>query len=157
MTIKRKRLITASISIVLVVTVILMLRSYEQDKPLNDEPSTTNSALEFIPASEGDDNQINIPGMTGINLKAGQLKQSVDFSNPEGNPCYFQLQLFLSDNTLIWESEYIAPSEQITEITLLQQLERGIYQNCKLVYNCYSLDDKATLNSAQVTLEINAK
>lgn len=157
MTAKRKRLIMATIAIVLVVTIILMLRSCEQDKPLNDEPSTTDSALEFIPASEGDDNQINIPGMTGINLKAGQLKQSVDFSNPEGNPCYFQLQLFLSDGTLIWESEYIAPSEEITEITLLQQLERGIYQNCKLIYNCYSLDDKATLNSAQVMLEINAK
>ncbi len=154
---KHKRLIAATIVIMSVVVIILLLRLCEQDKSPNEEPSTTDSALEFIPASESDDNQIVIPGMTGINLKSGQLKQSVDFYNPEGNPCYFQLQLFLSDNSLIWESEEIAPSERITEITLSQQLDRGIYQNCKLVYNCYSLDDQAILNSAQVILDINAK
>ena len=51
----------------------------------------------------------------------------------------------------------IAPTEHIKEITLLQELERGIYRNCRLVYNCYSLDNKTQLNGSNVVLEINAQ
>lgn len=91
-----------------------------------------------------------------MNLKSGQLNQTVDFYNPAENNCYFQISLFLSDDTLIWKSDYIAPSEHITDITLHQELLKGLYPNCRLLYECYTLDAKSPLNSGEMILEINS-
>lgn len=111
--------------------------------------------LDFTPAAEN--KSIQIPAVTGIYMRAGELKQTVDFYNPKENNCYFVISLYLSDDTLIYKSDMIAPAEQIKEITLLQELKRGIYRNCRLVYNCYSLDNKTQLNGSNVVLEINAQ
>ena len=50
----------------------------------------------------------------------------------------------------------LAPAETIPEITLLQALQKGTYRNCRIVYNCYTLDSKSTLNSGDVKIEINS-
>lgn len=99
---------------------------------------------------------IIIPGVNGINLKSNQLEQKVDFYNPDKNNCYFRITLYLSDDTLIWQSNLIEPSKHITEIKLNQALQRGLYRNCRLVYDCYTLDEKSPLNGGQVKLEINS-
>lgn len=90
-------------------------------------------------------------------MRAGQLEQTVDFYNPEDNNCFFVLSLYLSDNTLIYESDMLAPGERVKNITLYQPLERGIYGNCKLVYNCFALDGETPLNGSNVVLEINSQ
>lgn len=127
--------------------------------PLSDDISQTTSTtkpLDFVPAVDASPNSITIPAVTGINLKSGQLQQKVDFNNPKGNQCYFVISIYLSDDTLVYKSDYLAPSETITEITLLQPLQKGTYKNCRIVYNCYTLDSKAALNSGDVKIEINS-
>lgn len=134
----------------------MFLRSCQCSKPPPNEKETTETnVLDFTPRNESSDSII-IPGISGMNLKSNQLEQTVDFYNPEENNCFFQISFYLSDNTLIWQSNLIKPSEHITEITLNQKLEKGLYRNCRLVYNCYTLDDKMALNSGQVKLEINS-
>lgn len=151
----KKYIIIAAVTVILLL-IFLLLRSCNCSNHPNGDSSTTESkTLDFIPNnSKGD--SIIIPAINGMNMKSEQLQQKVDFSNPEENTCYFQISLYLSDDTLLWQSEYIAPSENITDITLNQKLERGVYQNCRLVYDCFLLDDKSKLNGGEVKLEINS-
>ena len=144
--------------IVIIVIVILSLRGCNGTTPKNNNNSSNTASdkvLDFTPAPEN--KSIQIPAITGIYMRAGELKQTVDFYNPQENNCYFVISLYLSDDTLIYKSDMIAPAEHIKEITLLQELKRGIYRNCRLVYNCYSLDNKTQLNGSNVVLEINAQ
>lgn len=152
----RKKYITIVVILVFLIFLIFCLcRSCEKSPSGNtSEPEKT---LEFIPADERDSDNITIPGITGLNMKSNQLNQTVDFYNPDSNLCYFKISLYLSDDTLIYQSDYLKPSEHITEITLHQALRRGIYKNCRLVYQCYSLTDKIELNSGELKLEINAQ
>ena len=151
------------IPLLLIIVIILMLLLFKccssnrgTEPPPSDTTSTTeNKTLDFVPAGDASDS-ITIPAVTGLNLKSGQLQQKVDFYNPKENQCYFIISIYLSDDTLIYKSDYLAPAETITEITLLQTLQKGTYRNCRIVYNCYTLDNKATLNSGDVKIEINS-
>lgn len=155
---KRKQMIYILSLIALAVILLVLLRCcYGQTSPpdtIQDE--TIDKHLDFEPAAETTTNSISIPGITGINMKSGQLHQTVDLYNPKENNCYFVVSMFLSDDTLIYKSDYLAPAESLTEITLLQTLQRGTYKNCRLVYNCYTLEGKDALNSGTVIFEINS-
>lgn len=149
--------------LIVVILVLLLLLKCCNNKsntppPSGDTSQTTSTTkpLDFIPAVDASPNSITIPAVSGINLKSGQLHQKVDFYNPKENQCYFVISIYLSDDTLIYKSDYLAPAETITEITLLQTLQKGTYRNCRIVYNCYTLDNKATLNSGDVKIEINS-
>ncbi len=156
-------IIGALIIIALIIAIILLLRSCNGGIPPNTpteskQSTTSNKELDFTPAEDKDtDRRIQIPAVTGLHMRAGQLQQTVDFFNPKDNNCYFVISLYLSDDTLIYKSDMIAPGEHINDITLLQELQRGIYRNCRMVYNCYSLDSKQQLNGSDVILEINSK
>lgn len=155
---KKKKYIIALILLFVVVIMLVWLFYSCQSHKTNPTAATTTTeskSLDFTPYNNTADT-ITIPGIDGLNLKAGQLNQLVDFCNPSQNKCYFQISLFLSDGTLMWKSDYIAPSEEISEITLFKELQRGLYKNCRLVYDCYSLNDKSQLNSGEVKLEINS-
>lgn len=146
------------IIVVAIIVLILSLRCCNSETPTDsasDQTAAESKGLDFTPAN-GEGKSIKIPTMNGINFKAEQLKQTVDFFNPSENNCYFVLSLYLSDDTLIYQSERIAPSEHITEITLLQALQRGVYGHCRLVYSCYALDGEKRLNGTEVVLEINS-
>ncbi|MGN0594918.1 MAG: hypothetical protein ACI4I6_07150 [Hominimerdicola sp.] len=153
----KKMLSLIVLSVLLVIAIIIIIRSCNSTVPPNNEQSTeTSSTLDFTPFSEYKDKSISIPGVTGLNFKSGQLQQTVDLYNPKENNCYFVISLYLSDDTLIYKSDFLAPSETLTEITLLQALQKGTYKNCRLVYNCYALDNRAVLNSGTVICEINS-
>lgn len=149
--------------LIAVILVLLLLLKCCNNKsntppPSGDTSQTTSTTkpLDFVPAVDAPQNSITIPAVSGLNLKSGQLQQKVDFYNPKENQCYFVISIYLSDDTLIYKSDYLAPAETITEITLLQTLQKGTYRNCRMVYNCYTLDSKATLNSGDVKIEINS-
>lgn len=153
---KKKYIIALILLFVAVIMLVWLFYSCQSHKtnPTAATTTTESKSLDFTPYNTAD--TITIPGIDGLNLKAGQLNQQVDFCNPSQNKCYFQISLFLSDDTLMWKSDYIAPSEEISEITLFKELQRGLYKNCRLVYDCYSLNDKSQLNSGEVKLEINS-
>ena len=59
-------------------------------------------------------------------------------------------------NTPTFPVLWLISEAEISEITLYKELQRGLYKNCRLVYDCYSLNDKSQLNSGEVKLEINS-
>lgn len=144
--------------IITVIFLILFYRSLNAKITANNTNSlqADNNSLDFEPEN-GNQDRIALPAITGLYMKSGQTKQVVDFFNPSENNCYFKICLYLSDGTLIYESNLIEPSERITNISLLKQLQRGKYKNCRMVYNCYSLDTEAPLNNCEVKLEINSQ
>lgn len=153
------------ILLLLIIVIILMLLLFKccssnrvTEPPPSDTTSTTeNKTLDFIPAEGKGNGTITIPGYAGIIFQHGTLNQKTDLHNPEKNNCLFVISLYLSNDTLIYKSDHIKPGETLDEITLLQTLEQGIYKNCKLVYNCYSLDGKTHFNGSSQTIEINSK
>ena len=152
---KQRIIIVMAVIAVLLILLLLFIKSCGNapSSGNSSEPTQEQKTLDFVPAAEK--RKINIPGFTGIYLTPGQLNQKVSFYNPDSNNCYFVMSLYLSDDTKIWESDYIAPGEKIEDITLLQSLDRGLYKNCVLCYRCFSLDDKTELNGSTQRIEIN--
>lgn len=151
----KRNIIFIIISVVIIISIILLLKSCnDTNHTINSTVPTETNSLDFL-SFGNNTNKISIPGMDGINLKSGQLNQIVDFYNPDNNNCLFKIQLYLSDNSLIWESNYIEPAEHITNITLKKALKKGTYKNCKLLYKCFTIDSKSPLNNGEVLLEIN--
>lgn len=140
---KIKQIIFIAVTALIIILILMLfLRSCQCGKPPPNINETTESkTLDFTSNNESN-TSIIIPGVNGINMKSGQLEQKVDFYNPDENNCLFLISLYLSDDTLIWQSDLIRPSEHITQITLKQKLQRGLYRNCRLVYDCYTLDEK---------------
>lgn len=151
---KMYAIITILLLVIVIIILIFLLRSCNNSIPPNTE---SPPPLDFQEYTEYKDKSINIPAVTGLNFKSGQLNQKVDFYNPETNQCYFVISLYLSDNTLIYKSGYLEPSKHINEINLTQELQRGLYRNCRLLYQCYTLDTKSQLNTGEVKLEINSR
>ena len=139
----------------LIALLLLCLKSCDNT---NNEPvidTTTNNKLEFE-ASSDNKKRILLPGMDGINLKSETLEQAVNFYNPRENNCCFIMSLYLSDNTLLWQSDFLMPGESINTITLNTKLKKGKYRNCRLIYKCFSVESKKSLNSGEMMIEITA-
>lgn len=147
------------IILLLLIAFIVLLFAYchkSTDKP----PATTEQTqkpLDFEEYEEYKNQSISIPGTSGIALAANTITQTVDFYNPQENQCYFVISLYLSDGTMIYKSDYIEPGERITDIELLQTLKQGIYKNCTLNYDCFTLANKSRLNGSTIKLEINSQ
>ena len=132
-------------------------------KTIVGEVETTSAentipTLNFTPAQEKDlSKAIKIPAVSGYDMVAGETTQRVMFENPAENKVLFKIRLYLSDDTLLWKSKsFIKPNEKIVEEELLMPLERGVYKNCKLYYDCYTLDHIHKLNGGMINVMINA-
>ncbi len=107
------------------------------------------------PAEEDTPAQIAIPGYEGLTLQAGAKKQSIRLSNPAENDCYFQISLYLADDTLLWQSGLIKPGKTSAPITLSRPLDPGAYPGATLRYACFRLDrEKTPLNGAETKLTL---
>ncbi len=162
MTPERKRKTVIYILLLIIIVIILLLLLFKcssnrgTEPPPSDSTSTTeNKTLDFIPAEGNGNGKITIPGITGIYLKPGVINQTVDFYNPEKNNCLFKISVYLSNDCLLYQSDYIKPGEHLTNINLNVKLEKGIYQNCLLLYECFSLDGKTQYNGSSMKIEIN--
>lgn len=106
-------------------------------------------------AEEDTPAQIAIPGYEGLTLQAGAKKQSLRLPNPAENHCYFQISLYLADDTLLWQSDLIKPGKTSAPITLSRPLDPGTYPGATLRYACFRLDrEKTPLNGAETKLTL---
>jgi len=109
-------------------------------------------------SAEKNPDSIAIPGYEALELKAGSKKQTLCLPNPEQNMCYFQISLYLEDDTLLWQSGLIEPGEISKPMTLTQELEKGTYLNTLLRYDCYRMDETLTLlNGAEMKVTLWVK
>ena len=98
---------------------------------------------------------IAIPTSQGYNLLHGQTEQEINLSNPSANTCDFIISIYLSDGTLLYQSDRVAPGESLTEITILQRLQSGIYRNSIIVYDCYKHGTQEPITRIEVVVELN--
>jgi hypothetical protein len=99
---------------------------------------------------------IAIPGYKSITVEANKKDVKVNFQNPEGNPCYFEISLILADGTELYKSKMIEPGKGLYEITLNQPLAPGEY-DAMIKYDTYSLEGLAPMNGAMVQIKLIAK
>lgn len=92
-------------------------------------------------APQSQSGTIDIPATTGIVLQSESHFQDIAFYNPESNPCAFLITVYLSDGTIIYQSDLLYPGASLDSIELSKALQQGTYTNALLVYVCYSLGD----------------
>lgn len=157
---KQKRILVICLLCAVVILAVVLLRSCDTPTESQEQKrasSTADNSLDYTPYIDDSKNQITIPAVNGFNFTSNSLTQTVDLYNPESNNCYFVISLLLSDSTELFKSDYLKPGETLDTITLNQTLQRGLYKNCRLVYSCYTLDNKSPLNSGNIKLEINVQ
>ena len=100
---------------------------------------------------------IAIPGYEGLTLKADTLQQTISLNNPEQNTCLFIIELYLEDETMLWQSDYIEPGSVSSPIVLIEALPKGTY-HAVLRYSCFKMDgEKTPLNGAETKLMLRVK
>ena len=100
---------------------------------------------------------IAIPGYEVLEFKADRKTQDLSLLNPPQNDCYFQISLYLEDNTLLWKSELIEPGKDSESICFTQVLKKGTYTNAVLKYDCFKMDGKTPINGAETKLTLRVK
>ena len=110
----------------------------------------------FAEAAPGSGENIAIPGYEKLDFAAGKTAQTVRLTNPPENACTFVLSLSLDDGETLWTGKALSPGEAFTRITLSKALDKGEYP-ATLHYDCYSLEDNAPLNGAEIQLTLEVK
>lgn len=135
------------LAVLALLAALLFLRGRTAPEPPAPEPPA--------PTEEDTPAQIAIPGYEGLTLQAGAKKQSLRLPNPAENHCYFQISLYLADDTLLWQSDIIKPGKTSAPITLSRPLDPGTYPGATLRYACFRLDrEKTPLNGAETKLTL---
>lgn len=139
----------------IIATSLLYIHTNNKSKNATEPTSTVSEEIDFTPTKTA--KSIILPSQNGINLLAGKYTQTVNFYNPKENNCYLTISIKLSNDYLLYQSGYLKPNEKIEKIRLKTLLKKGIYRNCKIIYNAYSLENKKQLNGAEMKIEINSR
>lgn len=103
------------------------------------------------------DNSVEIPAVTGIVVKSNTLSQKLNISNPSSNKYVFIVEIYLGDGTKLYTSDYIYPSDIVTNVRFNTTLKSGVYKNALMVYTCCTLDDQHTpLTRYEFPIEIRS-
>ena len=138
----------------LVVGGILCIIFFKQQAAFN---AHSNGIIQGENTTEKNPDSIAIPGYEGLTLKADTLQQTVSLNNPEQNTCLFIIELYLEDETMLWQSDYIEPGSVSSPIVLIEALPKGTY-HAVLRYSCFKMDgEKTPLNGAETKLMLRVK
>ena len=156
-------LLSALLVVALIVILILCLRSCNGNTP--DTPSDSTPTVigggDPIPEDEGKQKDIgstHLPAYGGLTFTAGTKEQAVKLQNPGENTCLIRISLILADGTTIYRSELVKPGYYTMPITLVAPMERGIYRDVTIKYECFTDDENQTpLNGATNKLDITVK
>ena len=160
-----KKLCTQNKKIVIGITILVVIlvaagtligTLYNRDGGSSASPSlpgfSINGELDFEERKNGG---ISIPTAQGYNLLHGQTEQEILLSNPNTNTCDFFISIYLSDGTLLYQSDRVVPGEALTKIAISQPLKSGVYRNSVIVYECYKHNTQEPLTRIEVAVELN--
>lgn len=144
-----RRILPVAVVVLLAgIAAFFLLRGCDRADVPQEQPGNAGQAAE----------QIAIPGYEALELRAGAKKQSLSLSNPAENNCYFQISLYLENNTFLWQSELIKPGSASRPMTLTRPLQAGSYPGARLEYACFRMDrEKTPLNGAETKLTLWVK
>ena len=99
--------------------------------------------------------QIKVYGIPELPLAANTKEQSFVFSNPEENPCFFVIEIELSDTgEVIYTSNLLPPGYSISKLTLTRALAAGTYP-ATIHVKTYSFDkEQRKLNNMDLKTTI---
>ena len=144
----------------LVVVLFLCLKNRNGNKP-DGTDTTVIGGGDPIPEDEGKSKDIDfthLPAYGELTFTAGTKEQSVKLRNPGENTCLIRISLILADGTAIYQSELTKPGYYTKPITLTSPMERGIYKDVTIKYECFTDDENQTpLNGATSKLDITVK
>lgn len=124
----------------------LLINPGQEIEPPQRRPSQANA-----------NDTISIPGFESMTIPAGKTMVPATLYNPEGNECYFEISIILSDTQEeIYKSKLVEPGNRLYQIKLNRALDRGAYK-AAIHYSAYTLTDQKDLNGANVpfTLVVN--
>lgn len=155
-TANKSSILITILSFLLVVSIVFIIILLMKQHPA--ETSNDTTITEQSEPVEKLEDSINIPGYTMLSFKAGELNQQVTIPNPIENTCWFNVSLVLSDGTVLWTSDMVAPGETSENIVLSKPLEKGDYPDAMLKFECFA-DEAGTqaLNGAETELTISVK
>ncbi len=140
--------------------VIFVLIGKDDKKPLNPTEITPTviGGGEPIPEDVGmpkDVGSTHLPAYSALTFEADTKEQNDILQNPGENTCLLRISLILKDGTTIYTSELVKPGYYTKPITLVAPMERGIYRDVTVKYECFT-DDEAQmpLNGATTKLDI---
>ena len=146
-------LLVAAIAVI----AVLMLR---KDKPEDNTPTVIGGG-EPIPEAQNvpkDVGNTHLPAYGSLTFTAGTKEQETVLQNPGENTCLIRISLILADGTTIYRSELVKPGYYTMPITLTAPMERGIYRDVTIKYECFTDDENLTpLNGATNKLDITVK
>lgn len=147
------------IAVIAAAAVVLALALSPAENPVKEMMGIDPNAGQETEAFD-EQTPIGIPGYESFVWEAGDTTVPVKLENPEDNPCYFRISLYLGDDIqtgeLIYQTELIEPGTGIYEIELDEPLKAGIY-DAVLSYEAYSIPDQNALNGANIELQIEVE
>lgn len=154
--------------VALVIILFLCLKSCNGNTTDTQSESTPTESTPTVigggdPIPEDEDKQkgigsTHLPAYGELTFKAGTKEQAVKLRNPGENTCLIRISLILADGTVIYRSELTKPGYYTKPIKLVSPMERGIYKDVTVKYECFTDDDSMTpLNGATNKLDITVK
>lgn len=147
--------------IIIAVLVLLLIVSFGyiiwQNGRNGDEPQSKQVAAAEDPHIEEEKvipDGIQIPGYPQLTADHESGAIQVYFENPEGNPCYFQIDLILEETgETVYKSEMFKPGTGIEAPKLDTIPSPGVYK-ATIVYNTQSLSDNTAMNGAVIQTKL---
>ena len=157
---KKLPVIVLSALLVIALVVIAVLVT-QRSAPPEDNTPTVIGGGEPIPEAQNipkDVGNTHLPAYGELTFKAGTKEQETVLQNPGENTCLIRISLILQDGTTIYQSELVKPGYYTQPITLIAPMERGIYRDVTMKYECFTDDEAQTpLNGATTKLDITVQ
>ena len=152
-------LLSVLLAAALIAIVMLCLRG--GNSPAQENVPASIGGGEPIPGEQDKPKEagvIHLPAYSALDFAAGTREQSAVLQNPGENSCLIRISLILPDGTTVYTSELVEPGYYTAPITLVAPMERGIYRDVTLQYECFTNDEAQTpLNGATCKLDITVK
>lgn len=103
------------------------------------------------PSDTKQEGAIAVPGFESLTFKANQVKQHVNFHNPETNNCFFLMTLYVEGKEY-WKSGYVEAGKGYYSIELYEPISAGEY-DAELLVRCFR-STGAELNSARIEFDL---
>ncbi|MFC0616219.1 tRNA (uracil-5-)-methyltransferase [Enterococcus faecalis] len=154
---KQKKLFIIVLCIIIFTSLITTYCFYRYSSKKQEVDS---NAVDWVNKKNKDTHEITrnieIPGFSELNMLANEIKQPISFYNPEVNECYFKITLLTKDGEKLWQSKLIEPGKGMHEIDLEKKLSAGTYENAKIKYECFTLDEsQSPLNGSEIEITLN--